>query len=221
MGGRRIGRPAPAAARRVPGRPRSSAADAAILRAGLELFVEHGIGGASIQQIARRAGVSRATIYRRWPGREELLAQAIEAWRNASGLTAEVVDRTPPAAFPRLLLDACKMLARPEIRNVMARLLGSLPDYPQLMAVYRESYFLPRRQAFLQALERARTAGVLAPGADVQTLAEMIAGALMHRLLFAPPAENAARELRAFLTKLLRQAGFRLPRSPRKARRKS
>ncbi len=52
------------------GRPRDAAADKAILRAALELFIEHGIEGASFEQIARRAGVARTTVYRRWSGRE-------------------------------------------------------------------------------------------------------------------------------------------------------
>jgi len=49
--------------------------DQAILRAALELFIEHGVAGASIEKIAKRAGVGKTSIYRRWSSREALLAQ--------------------------------------------------------------------------------------------------------------------------------------------------
>ena len=67
------------------GRPRDPVVDQAILRAALELFVEHGIAGASIERIAKRAGVAKTSVYRRWSSREALLAQAIETARNATG----------------------------------------------------------------------------------------------------------------------------------------
>jgi hypothetical protein len=54
---------------------------------------------------------------RRWPNREALLAQAIEAFRNATGYTTDLLDRTPPYDFAKLLIDACGVIARPEIRN--------------------------------------------------------------------------------------------------------
>jgi AcrR family transcriptional regulator len=146
---------------RAPGRPRNPAVDQAILRAALELFIDHGDAGASIEKIAKRAGVAKTSIYRRWSSREALLAQAIEVARNATGYTVEVVDRTPPRDFIKLLIEACEVVARPDMRKLAARLIGSLPDCPTLMAVYRETYYFPRRQAFVQALERAGTAGML------------------------------------------------------------
>ena len=63
----------------APGRPRNPVVDQAILRAALQLFIEHGVAGASIERIAKRAGVAKTSVYRRWSSREALLAQAIEA----------------------------------------------------------------------------------------------------------------------------------------------
>lgn len=201
-------KPAKPRAKPAPGRPRDPAVDAAVLRAALALFIEHGVAGASIEKIARRAKVARTSIYRRWSSREALLAQAIEAARSAAGYSAELVDRTPPEEVAALLLGACDLVARPEIRKLLARLIGSVPDFPQLMAVYRDTYYLPRRRAFLRALERARTARVLPPGTDVEALAEMFTGALTHRLLLTPAGEDTAAALRLHMTQLLRQAGF-------------
>src|SRR5262249_21409879 len=100
--------------RNAAGRPRSQVVDQAILRAALELFIEHGVAGASIEKIAKRAGVGKTSIYRRWSSRETLLAQAIEVFRNATGYTTDLLDRTPPSDFVKLLIDACEIIARPE-----------------------------------------------------------------------------------------------------------
>ena len=61
------------------GRPRSTQADRAIVDAVLEEVVAAGIDGMSIEQIASRAGVAKATVYRRWPNKEALLLDAIAA----------------------------------------------------------------------------------------------------------------------------------------------
>ena len=66
-----------AADTRRPGRPRSAEAHAAILRAALELAVSGGLSGLSMEAIAARAGVGKATIYRRWKTKEALFAEAI------------------------------------------------------------------------------------------------------------------------------------------------
>jgi AcrR family transcriptional regulator len=190
------------------GRPRDPAVNQAILRAALELFVEHGIAGASIEKIAKQAGVAKTSIYRRWSSREALLAQAIEAARNATGYTIDLLERTSPRDFIKLLVEACEVIARPEIRKLMARLIGSAPDYPKLLEVYRETYYLPRRLAFVRALERMQTAGLLATNVDLETLADMLIGALTHHLLMSAPGENSVSEFRDHMIKLLLQAGF-------------
>src|SRR6516225_12301888 len=194
------------------GRPRNPVVDQAILRAALQLFIEHGVAGASIERIAKRAGVAKTSVYRRWSSREALLAQAIEAARNATGYTVDLMDRTPPEDFGKLLVEACEVVGRPEIRKLMTRLIGSIPDYPKLIEVYRETYYLPRRQAFGRALERVQAAGLLTKEIDLETLADMLSGALMYHLLMPPVGENPVGELRDQMIRLLRQAGFQVSR---------
>jgi AcrR family transcriptional regulator len=195
----------------APGRPRSSVVDQAIMRSALELFIEHGVAGASIERIAKRAGVAKTSIYRRWPTREALLAQAIEVFRNSTGFTIDLLERTAPNDFAKLLISACEMIARPEIRKLVARLIGSFPDHPKLLEVYLETYFLPRRSAFVRALKRLQSAGLLAQDADVETLADMLIGALVYRLLLSLRGEHSLSELRGHVRRLLRQTGFAVP----------
>jgi AcrR family transcriptional regulator len=59
------------------GRPRSTEVDRAIIDAVLEEVIEEGIDGMSIEQVAARAGVAKATVYRRWPNKEALLLEAV------------------------------------------------------------------------------------------------------------------------------------------------
>jgi AcrR family transcriptional regulator len=194
----------------TPGRPRDPAVDRAILQAAFELFLADGVAGASIEKIARRAGVAKTSIYRRWPNREELLAQAIEAARDATGYTTELLDRTAPQDFVPLLLDACAVVAKPEIRNMMVRLIGSTPDCPALLDLYRDTYFPPRRRALIRALTRVEAAGLLTTEADLETLADLLIGAFVFHVLMFSSAENPAAELRDYVVRLLRAIGFDL-----------
>ena len=201
----------PAAARKpknAAGRPRSPLVDRAVMRGALELFIEHGVAGASIERIAKHAGVAKTSIYRRWPSREALLAQAIEDFRNTTGFTIDLLDRTPPRDFAKLLISACEMIARPEIRKLVARLIGSFADHPKLLEVYLETYFLPRRSAFVRALERVQSAGLLTADVEVEPLADMLIGALVYRLLLSLRGESSVGELREYVRRLLRQIGF-------------
>ena len=72
----------PGTGQRRPGRPRSERADRAIIDAALSVFAESGPEGLCIERVAARAGVGKATIYRRWPGKEDLLLDAIGALQN-------------------------------------------------------------------------------------------------------------------------------------------
>jgi AcrR family transcriptional regulator len=96
------------------------------------------VDGASMEQIARRAGVGKLTVYRRWSSKEELLAQAIEAvfqereWLSnediETGSPAEIIERTLPAA--------AEVAASPQFRALVSRVYGSAVSHPALMETY-------------------------------------------------------------------------------------
>src|SRR6202050_2032008 len=69
-------------ANRGPGAPRSEQAEHAIIEATLDLFAEQGFEGVCVEAVAARAGVGKATIYRRWPNKEELLLAALGALKS-------------------------------------------------------------------------------------------------------------------------------------------
>jgi AcrR family transcriptional regulator len=198
-----------------PGRPRDPAADAAILRAALEVLIEQGVAGASIDRIAKRADVAKVTVYRRWSSKEDLLADAIEAAREE--IPAADQTDTPaedlPGIIDQLLPQWSEALTRPRLRILSARLLGAGPDHPRLLEAYREHHLKPRRERALATLRRARDTGVLPADADLDMLIDMMNGAIMQFLLLNEdtPRLAAARE---YLERLFRQIGLSDTRPP-------
>jgi AcrR family transcriptional regulator len=188
------------------GRPRDPAADEAVLRAALELFVEHGIEGASFEQIARRAGVARTTIYRRWSSREDLLAQALDMSRRAPEKSLAAAAGVPPERMAEQLINALsETVSRPEYLRTVAKLVGSVPDTPKLMSVYWNTYLTPRRRLVAETINRARELGAVRKEADAEILQDMIGGAIMYHLLIRPGHKDR-KDMRAYIGRLMRHA---------------
>jgi AcrR family transcriptional regulator len=199
--------------KRAPGRPRSRAAEEAILKAALALFLDHGVEGASIERIARRAGVGKTTIYRRWSSKEELLAQAIGRVREDAERDIGVTDFRDFAELPlgptlhRMMEAGAELMASDDNRKLLARLIGSVQGHPRLLAIYWETYLRPRREAFGVLLDRAKARGELPASADTAMLQDMMGGAMLHRLLI-DPAPPTAEDLRDYFGRLLQQLGL-------------
>jgi len=193
------------AAASTPGRPRSREVDEAIVRATIDLFIQRGAAGTSIEQVAQRAGVTRATVYRRYATRTELLLASVEAIR--------IEDDPEQLAWPSIeamVADWAEVLARPRNRRLVRRLYGSIDDYPELLQAYGEANGRHRVRATRAALERARDEGRLPADADVEVIQQLLSGAVLHHLGTAP--DDVTREhVERFLSSVLRQIGYREP----------
>ena len=176
-----------------------------MLRAALELFVEHGLEGASFEQIARRAGVARTTIYRRWSSREDLLAHAMDMSRKAPERTLTAARVSPKRMADELTNALSETVTRRGYLRTVAKLVGSLPDSPKLMLVYWNTYLLPRRRLVAKTIDRARARGLVAQAADPEILQDMLGGAIMYHLLIRPGHKNR-KDMRAYVRRLLRHA---------------
>jgi AcrR family transcriptional regulator len=191
-----------------PGRPRDPHADTAILRAAVDLLVERGIDQTSMESIAKRAGVAKVTVYKRWKAKEELLADAIEKVRDdIPGLGEVPVPGELPDLVEALLPQWGAVLADPRYRALSARLLGAGPSHPALLEAYWQHHVLPRRRHAHALLSRAQAAGVLDPTTDIDVLLDMMAGAVIHRLLLEP-GRLQPEEITGYLRRLLHQAGL-------------
>jgi AcrR family transcriptional regulator len=168
----------PAEAARRPGRPRSERADRAIIDAALSLFAESGPEGLCIERVAARAGVGKATIYRRWPGKEDLLLDAIAALKAP---LPEPAGRSVREDLVTLLGVMCQETADPRRARQFALLLGEGAKYPRLMARYMETVVEPRREVIRAVLRRGVATGELRPGLDVDAALFMLIGAVLAR----------------------------------------
>jgi AcrR family transcriptional regulator len=190
------------------GRPRDPEADAAILRAAFDLFLERGVEGTSIEQVAKRAGVGKLTVYRRWQSKEDLLARAIElivedrdwSWE------ADLTTTTPAEIIERNLPVAAETTTNPRFRALVARVYGSAVSHPALLATYWRHYILPRRRSTAAFVESAIDAGTIQPDVDVDVLIDMMAGAITYRVLQPDPPD--ATEMLRYLRAVYHQAGL-------------
>ncbi|MGW7793341.1 TetR/AcrR family transcriptional regulator, partial [Streptomyces tricolor] len=97
-----------------PGRPRSAAADTAILAATREALVELGWSKLTLGDVATRAGVAKTTLYRRWAGKNELVVDAVAELFDE----LELPDRGSLAAdIEGVVLQFAAILARPEAKS--------------------------------------------------------------------------------------------------------
>ena len=185
------------------GRPRSQAADQAILRAALKVFIESGVEGASIEQIADYAGVARTTLYRRWSSKEALIAQAIASARGEDERWA--ADRARFAKSPEPLIKAlAQVVTRSEYKGLAARLIGSVPGCPELMETYWDTYLLPRRRAMLKVIQAARDQAIVREDCDPEILLDLISGAIIHHLLVRP-GKPTRKAMHAYLFRVMRE----------------
>src|ERR1700734_2440147 len=166
-------RPDCTAARR-PGRPRSEQAEQAIL----EAVGDRGIDGVSCEDVAARAGVGKATLYRRWPGKEDLLIAAFAALkRPLPEPRGESVRDDLIAMLGGMAADA----EDPRYAQHYALLHAEGERYPRLVALYKERVVEPRLEAMRTVLRRGVAAGQTRPDADVEIAMLALTGAVMIR----------------------------------------
>jgi AcrR family transcriptional regulator len=194
----------PTADRRPPGRPRSARSHEAIVRAALELLVEVGFERLTMEQVQRRAGVGKATIYRRWTSKSELVKEAIQFF----SAELPVPDTGSLAGDYAVVTDAALAIARD--RNaalLMPRLLVEVSHDAELHALFSAALVEPRRAVVRAVLEQARARGEVRAHADLELAIDMLVGPIIYRFLIdggdlRPAAERAPRVLEALLTGL-------------------
>jgi AcrR family transcriptional regulator len=167
--------PDPQAGRR-PGRPRSEQAEQAIIEATLDLFAEKGFEGVCVDLVAARAGVGKATIYRRWPNKEELLLAAFGSLKSPFPEPKGVSVRDDLLAMVEVM---CADKADPRKARRYALLLGEGEKYPRLVARYKETVVEPRRDVMRAVIRRGVETGELRPDTDVEIAMLQLTGAIM------------------------------------------
>jgi AcrR family transcriptional regulator len=164
------------------GRPRSEPARQAILASATDLLLARGLSAVSMDAIAERAGVSKATIYRWWPTKETLALDAL--YEQLTEPTPEPPDTGSLEADLGILLSGLMERAR---GGPYARVIGALVTEagtdPAFGELYRERYIEPRRAQAREIIARAIGRGDLPVGADVEAMIDLLYGPVYHRLL--------------------------------------
>lgn len=193
---------------RLPGRPRNADVDAAILDAALDLLIERGIEATTIDQVAKRSGVTRPTIYRRFPDKNQMLVAAIHMAHSGQ----RSLPQMPTCRDVEHMLSLWALaLGQPRRRHLMRRLMTSLHDHPALHEAYRNASLQKRDEWIQGVLREARDRGEFPPDADLKTVKLILAGAVATHLSTCPDTSTAA-EIETYLLAVLRQTCYR--RSP-------
>jgi AcrR family transcriptional regulator len=165
---------------RRPGRPVEERPRQAAIDATLELIAEHGIGGLTTNAVAERAGISKATMYRRWRSKHELVADAVAA------LVSEITvpDTGSTRADLRALMEGAVRVYTSSVEaSVMPSLVDAMSRDTELARAVRAGFLAQRRAALSLVLERGVERGDLRTGLDVELALDVLGGPLFYRLL--------------------------------------
>ncbi|MFB8124063.1 TetR/AcrR family transcriptional regulator C-terminal ligand-binding domain-containing protein [Streptomyces bacillaris] len=168
------------------GRPRSAAAERAILDAVIALL-EAGepLAGLSIERIARTAGVGKATIYRRWSGKEELFVDVVRDMEPDD----PQISGTEGLADLRILLESLRTRGLAQRSSALLHnIFAQMKSHPKLWDEYFGTVIAPRRAAMLAAVRRAVAAGELRDDLDVELIDDLFVGPVLVRTVHRPEA---------------------------------
>ena len=162
------------------GRPRDPDMDETILRATVELLSEVGYVRVTVADVARRAGVSKPAIYRRWSQKSQLVVEAMVTQMrpgkdNESGSVASDL-----LALTEQLLSLLTLTA---FGRVLPGLVAEMAADASLAASYRDLIIKPNQLQWRSAVERGIASGELSPDTDVDLVLNTLAGPLYFSLL--------------------------------------
>lgn len=168
------------------GRPRDPSRDVAIVRATLDLLAEGGFGAVTMEAVAARACVGKATLYRRYAGKDQLVIDALASLTEPAEVPVGASMRDQLVALLRGVQRRADSLAG----RIFPRLVSEAIDNPELLRSYRQQVLDPRRQRFLDVLRRGADEGLLRGDLDLDHAVDLLVGAVAYRNLIRtePPA---------------------------------
>ncbi|HEY7105364.1 MAG TPA: TetR/AcrR family transcriptional regulator [Acidimicrobiia bacterium] len=187
-------RPAPGVAR-PPGRPRRAEVDEAILAAAVDLFAEGGLDGLTVEGVAARANVGKATIYRRYPCKVDLVIAASKLFTvDGDGV---LPDTGTTRGDLRVLVDwVIAMLTTTPLGRALPMMVSDRARVPELADAHREM-MAEKRARHRAALQRGVDRGDLRADADLELMIDSYVGPIFYRFLItdAPLDDAFADEL--------------------------
>ncbi|MEV0715075.1 TetR/AcrR family transcriptional regulator [Asanoa sp. NPDC050611] len=173
---------------------RSERARQAIIEAALDLCREQGLARTTIEEIAKRAGVGKQTIYRWWPSK----AAVVEDGVNEMAGTATDFPNTGDllADLRTQMLGVASILASPRFAPYLS-LIGAAQDDPDLASSFLDGLVKPRVGAARERLRAAQEQGQLRADADLDDVVELLYGPIYYRALLRtrPPSADQVDEI--------------------------
>ena len=162
------------------GRPRSEQARKAILQSTLDLLKQVGFSDLSIEAIAARAGVGKATVYRWWPNKAALV---IDAFVSAVG---EELRFPYSGSVPNTLREQMRRwtaVFRSPLGRIVATVIGAGQSEPEILRAFRDHWVEPRRREAREILRKGMEEGEIRNDLDPDTILDILYGPLYFRLL--------------------------------------
>ena len=172
---------------RRPGRPRDAGADEAIMLASVEVLAEKGPAGFTVDAVAARAGCGKATIYRRWPSRANLLLDTA----HRMGLEPALVDTgSLRDDLVQIMTQLGTKLRDTAAGRILPGVIAEAAVNPEMREVLGR-FIRDRRSRPREAVQRGVDRGELPPDTDVELLLDVLGGTVFYReMVSGEPADE-------------------------------
>ena len=171
------------------GRKRDHTRDPEILDAALQVLAETGYDGMTVDMVAARAKAGKATLYRRWPSKAELVIDAVACMKK--------VDPEAPLPDTGSLRGDLVALIKPQTLaenenklRIMAGIMSMISREPQLAEAANNAIMQPRAQLNRRLMQRAKERGEIAADIDIDTLAQVSPSMVAYRVLMQRKSVN-------------------------------
>ena len=171
------------------GRPRDPSRDGVIRAAILRLLAEVGYGALTMDAVASEAGVGKATIYRRWRTKQDLVVDTISELNRAEATSPDTGSLE--GDLRQMLRSLVTVITGPTGAATLS-LLSTVPHQPALAEAFRNGPLAVWRQSFEEIWSRAEQRGEVQPGVAGSVVAETTSALLVQRwLLTGRPVDEA------------------------------
>lgn len=163
--------------------PRIERSRRLICSAAIEEMADVGYGAMTIESIAKRAGVGKATVYRHWDGKLDLVESALDLVKDDMTVPA---DGSVRERLVVMLTWLAEYLASGSAGSACLPALVSAAQYDDAVRDFHHRFAARRRQAFMDVIDEGRANGELDPSLDARLVTETLVGPLFHRRMFTP-----------------------------------
>ena len=166
--------------KRSPGRPRSEHARLAILRSALKLLGENGFSALTIEAVAAHASVGKATVYRWWPNKAAIIA---DAFASSTSRKLHFPDTGSVYTDMSQQMRQLVKIFRSRRGRIVSAILAAGQSDKDVIRAFRERFMKPRRREAYATLQRGIERGELRDDVDMDLLLDSLYGPIYMRFL--------------------------------------